>query len=63
MYMSLHNQGSWWRGSAAAKDLSEVGGDAVLLFLIPSQDDGAAHYGGGRGGGKRGVGLNCKESK
>ena len=62
--MRLPNHGGQQRGSAAVRAFSEVGGDVVLLFLMPAQ------AGGGRRNllvaeveAKMGVGANSEEVK
>ena len=39
-----------WRGLAVARDLSEVGGNMVLLFIMPDWAREAVYSGGGRDG-------------
>ena len=35
-------RGGQWRGSVATRDSSAVGGDAVLLFIMPSRVEGGS---------------------
>ena len=49
--MHLLKRSVWWKVSVAARAWSAVGGDAFLLFLMPSRARAARHFFGGRGGG------------
>ena len=42
-HMCIRKRSGWQRGPVAARDLSAVGGDAVLLFLMTAQMEGAAY--------------------
>ena len=50
--MRLQKRGGRWKGSAVVRAPSEVGGNAVILFILPARERGTAYYiGGGVGGG------------
>ena len=53
--MCLWKRGGCCIGLAEERGLSEVGGDAVILFLMPARAMGAAYNGSGGGGYEKGI--------
>ena len=51
--MSIRKFSGWWRVSEILRTFSEVGGNAVLMFIITALYKGAAYSRGDGFGGKK----------